>query len=118
MSKINIKTTLINPEETQENKTKGIMIDNKLLYDENNSKISIELEDDSVKMITRSIEHILELVFKEGNTTGKYTLISENAGIDVEIFTKLLQISKNYIKINYIFNDEERTYEIEYEEIL
>jgi len=119
MSKINIKTTLISPEGTTENKTKGIKMSNKLSYSENDFKVSIDIIDNSVNMTTKSDEHVLELLFKEGTETkGKYTLLHNNVEVTLNIFTKLLQISDNYIKIRYVFNEEERLYEIEYEEIV
>jgi len=119
MSKVNIKTRLVNPEGTNENKTKGIISNNKLSYNENDFKVSLDIFADYITMTTKSDEHILELLFKEGTETkGKYTLLSNNVEVSVNIFTKLLQISDNYIKIKYVFNEEERLYEIEYEEIV
>ena len=119
MSKIDIKTTLISPDATTKNEIKGILLEQKLLYEENNSKIAITIGDDSVTMVARSEEHILNLTFKEETEThGIYTLLSTDSVLNINIFTKLLQIENNYIKIIYNFNDEERCYEIEYEVIV
>lgn len=116
MGQINIKTTLIFEGKTTENQMKGNLLDKKLIYEENNSLVSILIDKKSVNMVAKDEEHILDLTFKNGESTkGVYTLFRTNSCIDIDIFTKLLQIGDNCIKIIYIFNNEERTYEIEYE---
>ena len=119
MSMINLKTTLISMDGTTKNETKGILTDGKLSYEENGAKTTVSIEENMVIMLVKDDEHVLELTFKnQEQTSGIYTLYSTNSKISIDIYTKLLQIENNCIKIVYNFYDEERTYEIEYEVIV
>jgi len=116
MGQVNVKTTLIFEGKTTENNIQGNFMDKKLTYEENNSLVSILIDGETINMTVEDKEHILNLTFKNGESTeGIYTLFSTNSQIHMDIFTKQLQIEDNCIKIIYIFNSEERTYEIEYE---
>ena len=122
MSKLNIKTKLKTKENNLKYNLKGIKNNNKISFVENNIKVNMYIEKDSIKIIRKTEEYEMELCFKQSLTiTGKYDI--KNIGIlEIKTDTKKLIIEEGKIYIEYILyvNKENlglNTYEIEYEAI-
>lgn len=109
MSKINIKYSIKNPNETIQNECLGILNDNKISYTDNNIMTIFNI--DSLELIRRTDEYELKLLFNNN-----ICYITNNEGtlnIDLKFKTKKIDINKLYIE--YILANEIYYYELEYE---
>ena len=118
MSKVKIKTTLIN-EKTYIYETKGIKQDNYLRYLENNMKVEIKIEKESIK-IKRTIEKIskIEMTWKEHTKTScLYHLLEYNQILNLSIWTQKIIKQPNCIIIDYKIEEQnqQNQLKIEYE---
>ena len=78
---------------------------NTIIYFEDNLKVTIVITDD-IKIIRENDEYILEMLFKDSQTTNnKFILKENNYALDLPITTKKLQINKDKIEIEYEVND-------------
>lgn len=118
MSKISLHINLLNKEDKTNLKWEvlGIKRDNVILYNEDNIKVKIDIEKNT---LTRENEdYLIEIDFK--NNKAFYTLKKYLTRLDLELKTKQIEINNQRIKINYIINMEkeiEYMYEINYEVI-
>lgn len=117
MAKKVINITLKTGDETLSNKLLGVVMDDYIKYRKNNILVVIKILKDSVLITRNNDEYQLNLVFKnKTNTKGKYILKENNYNFDLDIYTYILNISNNEIKIKYKLNDETRTFTLNIEE--
>lgn len=117
MAKKVINITLKTGDEALSNKLLGVVMDDYIKYRENNILVVIKILKDSVLITRNNDEYQLNLVFKnKTNTKGKYILKENNYNFDLDIYTYILNISNNEIKIKYKLNDETRTFTLNIEE--
>ena len=78
--------------------------------------VKIEIKD-NIKITRENDEYILEMVFKDNQTTNnKFILKENNYALDLPITTKKLQINKDKIEIEYEVNDEKNKFTVYMEE--
>lgn len=112
MSKIKIKYSLKNSNETISNECLGIIKNNKIIYNDNNVMTSIDINSLELSRITNEYE--IKMLLNDN-----ICYITNNEGtlnIDLELKTK--KIYNNKIYIEYILSNEIYGYELEYEVIL
>lgn len=111
MSKISIKTSLKYQGEITNYDVNGIKNINKIMYQEDNYKVTIIINKDSIKLIRKNKEIMLEIEFiNNKKVIGYYTLLDGNNKLELDIYTKKLIIQDTYIEIEYELNDETRIY--------
>ena len=81
--------------------------ENTIVYTEEELRVKITILKNKVIMNRKSEDYNLNLEFVENQTIKcKYEVKSVGLNIDVDVFTKLLEIESNIIYVNYqLFND-------------
>lgn len=102
MPKIRVKARLIE-NETDHNVTgKGILQDNKIIYQEPDLQVIIEKKDAQVILKRSCKEYELVLPFAiNQKTSGMYKIIQYSMILDAEIYTKKMIMNHQEIKITY-----------------
>lgn len=121
MTKVKIKTKLKTKEQNFIFEIKGILSDNKLRYQENETKVEITLQKDSIQMI-RTVNQIskIEMNFIESQkTTCIYHLLEYNKKINLSILTHKINRKNQSFMIEYEIEgqDGHNQFEFEYEVI-
>lgn len=81
---------------------KGIIVDDRIIYKENNISVTIYDFDNTIKMKRSTNEYIIELNFINSKTAiGTYYLIEYEKTIDLNIDTFKLIISNNKLSLDY-----------------
>lgn len=102
MSKINLKIELIGPEENINLITSGIKNKNKIIYMENNIKVSITLLKNELNIKRICNEYEVELNLKNKvKTISNYKLFGSSKIFRLETFTNFLDIGDNKIDVDY-----------------
>lgn len=111
-----LKTILQKEEEIIKNTYEAKYENNTITYLEEDILVKIEIKD-NIKIIRENDEYILEMVFKDSQTTNnKFILKENNYALDLPITTKKLQINKDKIEIEYEVNDEKNKFTVYMEE--
>ena len=116
MEQINAKITITNQNEKQETKTKINITNDKIWYIENDVYRTLSIYNLKEDTLERDNE---ELYLKYKFIKDKYTknlleIKSLNKKTNIEIFTKNIYKTNNFVKITYIIDDCEFIYEIKY----
>ena len=104
MPKIAVKTTLENIQEKDifEYKGIGILVDNKIIYEEDHIMVKIQLEPDQIKIDRSNDEYILKMHFEsKQESVGVYTLKQMALSFDLNIKTNWIKTTNHSIEINY-----------------
>lgn len=111
MSKIKIKYSVKNSNETISNECLGILNDNRITYNDNGVMTIINI--DLLELSRTTNEYEIKMLFNDNIC---YVINDEGTlNIDLELKTK--KIDKNKIYIEYILSNEIYYYELEYEVI-
>lgn len=82
--------------------TKGIKIDDRIIYKENDINVTIYNFNNTIKMKRSTSEYIIELNFMNGKATvGTYYLIDYQKSIDLNIDTFKLIVINNKLSLDY-----------------
>ena len=115
MPKINIKVTLITPEQKEVKQYKAIFHpeENSIMYkeqDKTTTKVNLKYK----KLRRENEELLMEYLFaEEKNTKGRVTIKSLNKTLELNLkATKINQVDKN-IEINYVLENDEYKYKLE-----
>ncbi|HHU54798.1 MAG TPA: DUF1934 family protein [Mollicutes bacterium] len=102
MSKIQINSILKTSNEVIKKEFMGIIIDNKIIYDEDKIKVTILLNKDQLKMKRETSDYCISFAFSN-NCTSKcvYNVKKPNMVIYLNVETKCLIIDDNRIIIEY-----------------
>jgi hypothetical protein len=111
MKEIKLKSVLTNSEnETTTTETTGKydVENNKIFYEEEDLEIIVDILKDCVKMNRRNEDYDLNLSF-DLREKPKCSYKVKSIGLDIELTvdTKKLEITKNYIYIEYLLKNEE-----------
>lgn len=122
MSKIKIKTILKTSEDNIINECKGVKINNKIKFIDNDINTIIEIEKDNIFLTRTTEEYEMKLQFKKFLTIAGFYDIKNIGMLDLKVNTEELIIEDNKIYIEYILyvnneNLNKSTYELEYEVI-
>ncbi len=111
MEKIKIYSILSNSD--NENTTIEALADyddvkNTIEYKEEDLKVKIQLYDKKVTMERKNEDYDLNLVFSENEKVRcKYQVNSIGLNLEIDVYTKILEIEENRIYINYeLYNDD------------
>lgn len=111
MEKIKIYSILSNSD--NENTTIEALADyddvkNTIEYKEEDLKVKIQLYDKKVTMERKNEDYDLNLVFSENEKVRcKYEVNSIGLNLEIDVYTKILEIEENRIYINYeLYNDD------------
>lgn len=111
MSKIKIRYSVKNSNETISNECLGILNDNRITYNDNGVMTIINI--DLLELSRTTNEYEIKMLFNDNIC---YVINDEGTlNIDLELKTK--KIDKNKIYIEYILSNEIYYYELEYEVI-
>ena len=114
MSKINLKAKLISDEENLNIETSGIKTDNKIVYKENNITLTILYFNNRIEMNRTCNEYKINLVFeKNKHTISNYLLFGTSKTFELDTYTKKLEITDEYIKIDYELEGNKFSYLLE-----
>jgi len=106
MAKIKIKSYLKNVTKNEENlcETSGILIKNKIIFYDNELKVTLDITDSNVVMhrYTDNANYIYILFDKTNPVCKCYT---NNKHVDLDIKINSLTIKDNLIEVNYIIED-------------
>ena len=85
-------------------------------YVEENLKVEIQIIDKKIKMIRENNEYELNLEFSLNKKVKcKYEVKSVGLNLEIDVYTKKLEIDENRIYVNYeIFNDNKSIGQFEY----
>lgn len=115
MPKIDIKVTLITPEQKEVKQYKAIFHpeENSIMYkeeDKTTTKVNLKYK----KLRRENEELLMEYLFdEEKNTKGRVTIKSLNKTLELNLkATKINQVDKN-IEINYVLENDEYKYKLE-----
>ncbi|MBQ8234210.1 MAG: hypothetical protein IJZ36_01335 [Bacilli bacterium] len=101
MSKVVLNTLLVNGDFIKKSKINGIKNKNCILYIEDGIKTRITLSP-IIKLERLSSEYNIVLYFDiNSKTSGTYYLIGYNKYLDVEVITKNIINSDNYLYVEY-----------------
>ena len=118
MGKIKLKASLVSEEENLNIETTGIKTGNKIVYKENNIKVTILIFNNKIEMNRACNEYKINLVFeKNKETISKYNVFGIPKEFLLETKTKKLEISENEIIINYNLEGNDFKYHLEVEDI-
>lgn len=102
MPKIEVKAKLIGKETNHNVMGKGILQNNKIIYQEKELQVILEKKDDQVILKRSCPEYELILPFSiHQKTSGMHKIIPYSMILDAEIETKELLITDQEIKITY-----------------
>lgn len=102
MPKIRIKAMLIGNETNHNVTGKGILQNDKIIYQETGLQVVIEKKDNQVILKRSCKEYELVLPFTNNEkTSGVYKIIEYSMILDAEIYTKKLVMNNQEIKITY-----------------
>lgn len=125
MSKINISTILNSIENGITNYNGvGILKDNEIIFYENNIKVTIIINDNTVCLKRIHDDYIIELPFENSLTkNGIYDIKSDGMQIPIEVTTNVLNVKEGSIHIEYNLilggvNQGSFVYDIKYEVII
>lgn len=125
MSKINISTILNSIENGINNYNGvGILKDNEIIFYENNIKVVIIINDNTVCLKRIHDDYIIELPFENSLTkNGIYDIKSDGMQIPIEVTTNVLNVEEGSIHIEYKLilggvNQGSFVYDIKYEVII
>ncbi len=109
MSKIKINSILTTTNEVIKKEFMGILIDNKIIYNDDNINVTLLFEKDGLTMKRDSREYCIEFNFLNNNTTKcVYNVKSDNIIIYLNLKTRKLIIDNNRIVIDYdLYQDNE-----------
>ncbi len=91
---------------------KGIKNKNKISFVFDNVKYSINISDNNVILIRDGNDFTNSFVFSENDSRSNYYLKEHCYSVDLNIDTKILEISDNKIYIKYVVIDTESEYEL------
>lgn len=113
MPVINIKTIIKNQDEVRKEKTKAILLDKKLKYQENDqTKVNFNYTNNELLRENKEIK--MKYLFSEKKeTTGTIYLKDIKKNIDIPIKTSKIKRKNNSIHIEYTINNNKYYYEIE-----
>lgn len=95
---------------------RGIRNKNKIKFNFDNTKYTININNSSINMNRDGNEFISNMYFIENKKNySSYTIKENNLSIDIEILTKRIVINDSLIIINYFVLDSETDYEIKIE---
>ena len=90
---------------------KAIKRQNKICYNFDNVKTTVKVNDDSVYLIREGTDFINSFSFNKKKSDCNYYLRDNNCSVDIEIKTKLIEITNSNICIKYIVIDSGIEYE-------
>lgn len=103
-------------EELSELKTKAIMNNRKIIYQDNGIKTVLELRDDLIYLNRDLDKGNIEIYFR--NLNPKCRLNIENSYIDLDIIINKLDIKENEVNIEYKLEEDIITFDFRYKEII
>lgn len=119
MAKINIKSALNNKSQNKKNicNTIGIKKENKIIYYDEEKKVTIETFDNNIVMY-RFIDdsNYIYIMFNKDEPVCKYYM--NNNHMDLDIIINKIIINENKILIDYIINEENLIFNFEYESVI
>lgn len=103
MSKINIKSELKNCTEGTIHKinTTGNFIDNKIIYKDENTIVTIFINDNKIEIERDNSDYKLNMIFDSNKSYYTINLKENNLKFDLDIELKNLDIYMNKIEITY-----------------
>lgn len=114
MSKINLKAKLISDEDNLNIETSGIKTNNKIVYKENNITVTIIYFNNRIEMNRTCNEYKINLIFeKNKRTLSNYLLFGTSKTFDLSTHTNKLEITEEYIKIDYELEGNKFSYLLE-----
>lgn len=118
MGKISLKSKIISIEEKLYIETTGIKTNNKIVYKENDKKVTILIFDNKIEMNRYSNDYEINLLFeKNKKTISHYKIFGGNKIFNLETNTKKLSISDYKILIEYELEGNKFKYTLEMEEL-
>lgn len=113
--KINLEAHLSSDNGNLNIKTTGIKTDNKIIYKENEKKVTIKLFKSKIEMNRVCTDYEINLVFeKNKKTMSTYKLLELNKEILLETKTSECMIEENKITINYELEGNKFNFYIEF----
>jgi hypothetical protein len=116
MELIKVNTTFIANGHKTTFSVQGKKDKNRLLFDEDNIKINVVINDNDFSLIRQSDAFLLKYDFNEENPSGVYD-IKDLGKLDLDIDLKKLEIKDNLLVVEYNLNDTSFEYLLEYEVI-
>ncbi len=109
MSKIRINSILKTKTEVIKNEFMGIIIDNKIVYNDDKINVTLLLYKDKLLMKRETSEYCINFEFLNNNTTESvYNVKKQNMIIYLNVKTKYLKIEDNQIFLEYeLYQDNE-----------
>lgn len=103
MSKINIKSELKNCTESTIHKinTTGDFIDNKIIYKDENTLVTIFINDNKIEIERDNSDYKLNMIFDSNKSYYTINLKENDLKFDLDIELKNLYIYMNKVEINY-----------------
>jgi len=96
-----IKVTLKTNNEETVNSYLAIKTDNKIIYQDNEYKVTLNMKDD-IKLTRENEEYLFEMIFKQNvKTKGRCYLKQERSQMDIDILTDYVIIEDNCFIIKY-----------------
>ena len=111
MSKIKIKYSVKNSNETISNECLGILNDNRITYNDNGVMTIINI--DLLELSRTTNEYEIKMLFSDNICH----VINDEGTLNIDLELKIKKIDKNKIYIEYILSNEIYYYELEYEVI-
>ena len=117
MGKIKIKTKLTvrgNSEENINIKTHGIKTDNKIVFQEDKTVVTLILEQESLLLQRKNSDYTLKMRFNLKESWCIFNL-EKMGNVNLDLITNELLIEDGIINLNYSMNDSSYNYLINYE---
>ena len=118
MGKISIKSKIVSSEDNVDIKVTGIRTNNKIVYKENDKRVTILIFDNKIEMNRYSNDYEINLIFEKGKKTiSNYIIFGGSKMFELETITKKLSISDNKILIEYELEGNSFKYTLEMEDL-
>lgn len=103
MAKIRVKFYLENKSDNEKisHEFLGILSENKLIFYDGQTCITISIDSNKIKMKRSNLEYDLNMIFSDKKELGTYLLKEYNTNLDIEIITKKLNILHNGFIVEY-----------------
>lgn len=92
---------------------KALMVDNKIIYNDNGSKMIIELLNNRLLVTKKTFDSTIKFTLKENEST-QMKCIYQGIEINIPIVTNYLRIKPNQVETKYLIENEIHEYTFYY----